>query len=124
MRKLIIFSLFIVWSTCTFAVDCTSGVTVDIVECQNHDYQQADALLSVAYKRAMGSAKSYDKSGALANKLRDAQRAWIKFRDADCEAQRAVYEGGTMGAVVLNGCMLSHVKTRTKDLQEFTSSLE
>jgi uncharacterized protein YecT (DUF1311 family) len=58
---------------------CTeeTGSFVSYMECVQQEYERQDARLNAAYKKLMASLEASQQS-----KLRDAQRAWVKFRDA------------------------------------------
>ncbi len=59
------------------------------------EYKQADAALNTAYKSVMAVLDDGQKT-----LLREAQRAWIPYRDADVEAEASVYAGGTLAPVI------------------------
>ena len=50
-------------------------------------------------------------------KLKTAQRLWLKFRDADCSAERALYAGGSAAPAVFNACMEAETRQRTAELK-------
>jgi uncharacterized protein YecT (DUF1311 family) len=50
-------------------------------------------------------------------KLREAQRLWIQFRDANCNAEYALYEGGSAGPMVKVACIEAVTRHRTEELQ-------
>jgi uncharacterized protein YecT (DUF1311 family) len=49
--------------------------------------------------------------------LRKAQRLWIPYRDAACEAAAAPYQGGTIQPLIRLGCLTDLTETRTKELR-------
>jgi uncharacterized protein YecT (DUF1311 family) len=51
-------------------------------------------------------------------KLKEAERAWIKFRDADCDFQSYLNKGGTIYPVVYNGCLTDNINNRIKQLEQ------
>lgn len=53
------------------------GNDFPLINCMQQEHDRQDARLNAAYKKLMAAQK--DGRGA---KLREAQRAWIKFRDA------------------------------------------
>ena len=91
-------------------MDTSGGVTSNMVDCYNEELTRQDARLNEAYKMTMSAFSAESKT-----RLRDAQRLWIKFRDADCEIYYTL-SGGTMD--MLNGadCVLSMTKKRADDL--------
>lgn len=91
--------------------------------CAGEDYKKADAALNAAYIQAQASMKSfldYDAAKAKAGKqkLIEAQRAWIKFRDAACEVEGLSAEGGTIQPLLISTCLTKLTKRRTEDLLE------
>lgn len=49
-------------------------------------------------------------------KLQTAQRAWVSYRDADCEAESAQYEGGSIQPMIRSGCLERVTRTRIDEL--------
>ena len=87
---------------------------IDLNECSFVAWEQADAELNDAYAAAMRVAEGY--GGTVADDLRAAQRAWIAFRDADCAAEAAFWEGGSAQPMILYGCLEMITLQRTDDL--------
>ena len=50
--------------------------------------------------------------------LRDAQRAWIAFRDADCTARYAMWQDGTIRTIVGANCQLTMTAQRALELRD------
>ncbi|MGB0126460.1 MAG: lysozyme inhibitor LprI family protein [Rhodocyclaceae bacterium] len=48
--------------------------------------------------------------------MQEAQRAWIKFRDANCDFYYDP-EGGSLARVSANDCMMSSTARRAKELE-------
>lgn len=85
--------------------------TVDIVDCINKEIEYQDVRLNKAYKVVMERLSDKRKKS-----LRTAQRAWIKFRDANC----AFYhdpEGGSIHLIVSRSCLLEETASRAKELE-------
>ncbi|PLW75092.1 lysozyme inhibitor LprI family protein [Cohaesibacter celericrescens] len=94
------------------ALDCNNAMTTrDMVECAQMDYNIADGDLNYAYQDLRAGA---DKTGKL--KLRDAQRAWIKFRDAECDRQADAVRGGTMAPLIQMSCLADLTAKRAAEL--------
>ena len=94
-------------------MDRSEGVTVKMIDCITAEYQRQDARLNKAYKALMA-----ELSPARKKQLREAQRAWIKFRDANC----AFYgdpDGGSLARVSANDCMMSSAASRANELEAF-----
>jgi uncharacterized protein YecT (DUF1311 family) len=50
--------------------------------------------------------------------LREAQRAWIAYRDATCRAEAGIYRGGTIMPSVGMRCILRLSRQRIADLKD------
>lgn len=85
------------------------GVSAAMGECINVELAAQDARLNAAYRSAM--AKRGPPEQVI---LRDAQRAWIKERDASCEEVRM---GGTIDLVEVPSCRLEETVRRRIQLQ-------
>jgi len=49
-------------------------------------------------------------------KLQATQRVWVRFRDANCEAERQLYTGGSAAPMVFQSCIEADTRERTKEL--------
>jgi uncharacterized protein YecT (DUF1311 family) len=95
-----------------YAVDCNNAVNqADMNQCAGADYLKADAQLNKTYKEVVGKASTAQKL-----QLKEAQNAWIKFRDIDCKFQSSGVEGGSMYSMVVSGCLAEKTVSRTKEL--------
>lgn len=103
-------------------LDCTNALTqIEMTACTERAYQEADRALNAAYRRAMAMARRLEvaNGGAASDILRDAQRAWIPFRDKACAAEaQAALGGSIMGQLTLE-CLTRLTRVRTGDLQRF-----
>lgn len=100
--------------------DCANAQTqTDMNICSYEAYKRADKNLNAAYKAAVGQATQLWGSP---DRLRDAQRAWIAYRDKAC----AVYDypdGGSIQPLLINECMTKVTRDRTDDLNVFAKGL-
>ncbi|WP_374660410.1 lysozyme inhibitor LprI family protein [Phenylobacterium sp.] len=94
-------------------MDASGGVTVEMRDCNDAEYVRQDARLNAAYKAAMAVR---DESQKVA--LRNAQRTWIKHRDAKCQEN---LEGGTMDLLLVDSCHLSMTMKRAAELEGMTT---
>jgi len=92
------------------------GNTAEVTACLVQHFKTADADLNAVYQKAIKSATEYGPTD-LAN-LKDAQRKWIAYRDAVCEAEFALYQGGTAGGPAKFACLWRITDQRTHDLKE------
>lgn len=87
--------------------------------------EEADIALNVAYKdarravKAMGSGSRPD-GKAEADVLRDAQRAWITFRDLACDVEGSIARGGSLEPFLVSSCLARLTEQRTRDLRLLT----
>jgi len=87
-------------------------VTTDLVGCLSKARDSSDAKLNLLYR---GIRKKLGESDS--DRLTETQRAWIKYRDANCSAERALYDGGTASFPAYLGCLEAMTRARTKELQ-------
>jgi len=87
--------------------------TYDMRVCTGNELEYQDGLLNRYYKQAMRRLSREEK-----RKLRNAQRAWIKYRDAKCEAAGREMRGGTGELLLINECILDTTKVRAKELRD------
>lgn len=109
-------------------VDCQNAMTqIDMTQCASQDYEAADAELNLAYQAAIAvmasidAGLSADQQGA-ENALREAQRAWITFRDQNCLAEGYTWYGGTGQGMVELNCLARLTRVRTEDLALLSAS--
>ena len=82
----------------------------------------ADGYLNAAYRVARDRMRGIDADlpadmrGADVQ-LRDAQRAWVTFRDANCAAEGYAMRGGTAEPMVIYYCRARITQARTADLE-------
>ena len=96
--------------------------------CAADDLKKADVELNVAYNKALASARETDRSSRSEpvdqnrpdseSVLRDAQRAWVSFRDANCKYQYQIYYGGSHASLAYLLCMADMTKARLKELRQ------
>jgi uncharacterized protein YecT (DUF1311 family) len=83
-----------------------------MVQCVDGETTVWDALLNADYQRLLGDVPS-----KAADAVREAQRAWIALRDADCKVPYDIYEGGSMARLDAANCMLDHTAERVLQLR-------
>ena len=99
-------------------MDKSKGVTSEMLDCISAEYDRQDARLNENYKRLMSKLSTKRKEGLL-----EAQRAWVKFRDANC---RFYYdpEGGSAAHLAGTDCTLNATADRATELKDLTTPLE
>lgn len=95
----------------------SGGVTSEMLSCISEETRKQDVQLNQKYKAAMKATPKMRQP-----KLQEAQRAWIKFRDADC-GFLADPNGGTAAAVDSASCLLTATAERAKSLADFAEMM-
>jgi uncharacterized protein YecT (DUF1311 family) len=80
--------------------------------CAGEAYERADKALNAEWAKIM-AAKGDKEEDKL---FLDAQRAWIKYRDAHCEAAAYSSKGGSIWPLLVSGCMAELTRQRTREL--------
>jgi uncharacterized protein YecT (DUF1311 family) len=98
-----------------------SNTTIGMMNCHDQAYKDWDAELNLVYK-SLG--KKLDKSGKMS--LLNAQRAWMKYRDAEMETIDAVYGllQGSMWISVIISEKSNIVKERALVLKGYLDTLK
>ena len=100
----------------------------DMNICASIAFERADAELNAEYCRAVVRARAADRAiaGQLPARdqrpgeedtLREAQRAWVAFRDAHCRLQGYQSRGGSMEQLFYDGCRAAVTRERTAQLR-------
>lgn len=104
-------------------VDCANAqVQMELNYCAEKAWEAADGDLNYAYQMARDYMTRLDEDlpedlkGA-AMTLRDAQRAWIAFRDNACAAEGFQARGGSMEPMLIYACYERMTRARTEELR-------
>lgn len=90
-------------------------------ECAEKELGQQDNRLNLLYKKInFLLADDVDRKKLLTN----AQRAWIKFRDEQCEYDASQFKGGRMENLVRLQCLSAMTASRNKQFQSMISNIE
>ncbi|KIT17430.1 lysozyme inhibitor LprI family protein [Jannaschia aquimarina] len=102
--------------------------TVGMAKCTNAETDEWDRLLNAEYQALRAELEEADArfGGGIdrSDAIRDAQRAWIAFRDADCMAKYAQYQDGTIRTTIGTICHLTHTARRTLELRGMREGLD
>lgn len=98
-------------------MDKSDGVTTNMVDCTTAELQRQDARLNQNYKAAIKELTPEKQK-----QLRDIQRLWIQFRDAECGFYSDL-TGGTIDRIFSSSCLLKQTKVRADDLGELAEPL-
>lgn len=85
--------------------------TSDINECTYKEYLVVDKKLNYSYQELLKIIPDNSKK-----KLREAQRAWLKYRDLECDFASEFLQGGTLATVVTKTCFVEMTKKRVLKL--------
>lgn len=99
------------------------STTIGITECIQSETAVWDAILNQEYLATQATNRAADAGGFVEglgreDTLREAQRAWIAFRDADCTARYATWQDGTIRSIVAANCHLTMTAARAVDLRD------
>ena len=84
--------------------------------CAQHAFETADARLNGAYKQLIGQLKA---DAGQTKLLVAAERAWIAYRDADCEFATAENAGGSMRPMLVMRCKETMTTARVAELRAY-----
>lgn len=113
-------------------VDCNNAESqADMNYCAATDYKKADDELNTVYKQALKSQADLDKQNAESDPnqagavkaLKKAQRAWIDYRDGECEGESYQAAGGTMQPMLETNCDSDLTRKRIKELQDLIKGM-
>jgi uncharacterized protein YecT (DUF1311 family) len=89
----------------------SGDTTAGMIECIDTEFLRQDARLNKAYQALMANLADPRRE-----KLQQAQRIWLKYRDANCDFY-ADPDGGTIAQVSANNCMLNTTAERARELE-------
>jgi uncharacterized protein YecT (DUF1311 family) len=98
---------------------CADKDTATAVACQERETRIWDDLLNKAFQDARAHLDS-----AAGGALKDAQRAWIAFRDAKCLVSEKEYGEGTMATVLVADCKLTETGRRAIEMQAIATEAD
>lgn len=93
--------------------------TAEMQECVNTHYKKVDGELDRVYQTIISR---LDKTRR--TKLREAQRAWILFRDKSAAFEASEVEGGTMYPLVYQSVLASMTEKRIDELKNILDILQ
>ncbi|RUW33469.1 MULTISPECIES: lysozyme inhibitor LprI family protein [unclassified Mesorhizobium] len=95
------------------AADCAAAKTqAELATCTAKDAASADTALNAVYKGLSGRLAPADQQ-----RLRDAQRAWIPFRDKECAFRTQPYADGSVYSSLVETCKAELTQARLTQLQ-------
>lgn len=95
--------------------DCSKAPnTAAMNACYGAARDAADATLNARYKTLMSRLGADDQA-----RLREAQRAWIAFRDKQCAFETAAYSTGSIYPVLVATCVTELTVRRTETFEHY-----
>jgi uncharacterized protein YecT (DUF1311 family) len=91
-------------------MDQAGGVTVGMLDCIAAEHARQDKQLNSTYRKLMAGLPAKRQQ-----KLQTAQRLWLKYRAANCDAYLDS-DGGTAGSLVAADCELASTAARAAEL--------
>jgi uncharacterized protein YecT (DUF1311 family) len=103
-------------------IDCGNAVNqAEMNECAARAARDADADLNRLWPQIVRQMQAADREGNSngegERRLRAAQRAWIAFRDAQCELEGVEALGGSMESMLVSGCIATMTERRANELR-------
>ena len=108
--------------------ECANAMSqMEMTACAGQRFEQADAALNALYARLIAGARETDRSpdngrvtgddrpGEEAT-LREAQRAWVTYRDAHCRGEGYGERGGSMEPMIYQDCRARLTRERIAQL--------
>lgn len=105
------------WDSCLANEENQSTAGMNM--CADQAYTLADKELNLVYQGAVKANSGRDENEVeTLKRLKAAQRAWITFRDTNCQLQGTSMLGGSGEGPVVGGCLVSTTLDRVKELTE------
>jgi uncharacterized protein YecT (DUF1311 family) len=84
-----------------------------LIRCADMEYRHYDRLLNQNYRLLMQALPPREQV-----RLREAQRAWIRFRDLECDFEGYEMRGGSGEPLLVLGCKAELTKRRVRELKQ------
>jgi uncharacterized protein YecT (DUF1311 family) len=81
-------------------------------QCAGKAFRAADATMNQVYRRLVLMLDEDEKA-----QLKEAQTAWLKYRDTNCEFVADQYKGGSIRPLIKATCLGDMTKRRTTELK-------
>lgn len=92
---------------------CAKAETqTEMTICWGKEYKAADAVLNQVYRQLVAKLDEEEKA-----QLKEAQTAWIKYRDTNCDFVADQYKGGTMRPMIAAICLAEMTTNRATELK-------
>lgn len=107
-------------------VDCTNPQTQMAMNmCAQKAFEAADGDLNDTYQLSLDYMARLDvylpaNLAGAEEALRDAERAWIQYRNANCRAEGFAARGGSLEPLLVYSCLERLTRARTEELRALT----
>ena len=102
-----------------WADDCsTANTQTDMNACAYQAYLKSDAGLNATYRAITARLQGKD-AADIRQSLVAAQKAWIGFRDSQCDFEASGVTGGSIQPMIRAMCLDHVTRSRTAELQTF-----
>jgi uncharacterized protein YecT (DUF1311 family) len=92
---------------------CANPLTqMEMNHCAGKAFQAADATINQVYRKLVSMLDEGEKA-----QLKEAQVAWLKYRDTNCEFVADQYKGGSIRLQIQATCLKDMTKARTTQLK-------
>ena len=93
--------------------DYTSLSTHAMLQCGDQELQRYDRQLNSAYKQLIHKLPPEERT-----RLKKAEKAWIAYRDLECNFEGFEMRDGSGEALLVQGCLVVQTKNRLKELRQ------
>jgi uncharacterized protein YecT (DUF1311 family) len=123
LRRVILLSFIILSHTsAALAADCSKAADQSTMNsCANQAYKKSDRALNDIYNQIQHRLKDDPGTG---KKLTAAQKAWIQFRDSECNFAASGVAGGSIAPMIQSECADSLTQDRIKQLKTYLNCQE
>jgi uncharacterized protein YecT (DUF1311 family) len=80
--------------------------------CAGNEYKKADTKLNQTYQQLAAMLDDDEKA-----QLKNAENAWLKYRDTNCEFVADQYKGGSIRPMIAAMCLADVTSNRTTELK-------
>ena len=101
-----------IFETC---MEASQGITAEMRECISSEYSRQDDRLNRAYQNLLAQ---HDTSWR--ERIRDAQRKWLAYRDAACPLH-APPNSGTLEHLMVGSCYLEMTEQQAVELERLAA---
>jgi uncharacterized protein YecT (DUF1311 family) len=125
MRKAALFMFSLAWASFAAGNCDQAQSTLELSGCKKVHLDKADAKLNKIYKKVLAEYSLPDDESITRSEVRKrllaAQKAWITFRDNDCEARYTIDASGSIRILSYLDCMIDKTEKRTVELEQYVN---